>query len=126
MSPSKNPLKNLNPSAKYAIIELKEEGNKNAVQLYSERNKVTNLVDGIMEVVDYNAYDLKYISDADINYNPALGTGQIQIKDIHYVAYQYRTTWEMCQLLDQKYLHSSRRSIEDFYREATKNKWIKN
>ena len=34
MSPSKNPLKNLNPSAKYAIIELKEEGNKNAVQLF--------------------------------------------------------------------------------------------
>ena len=29
-----------------------------------------------------NAYDLKFISDADINYNPALGTGQIQIKDM--------------------------------------------
>lgn len=54
------------------------------------------------------------------------GTGQIQIKDIHYVTYQYRTTWEMCKLLDQKYLHSSRRTIEDFYREATKNQWIKN
>ena len=95
-------------------------------RVYSERNRKTGLVDGIMEVVDYNAYDLKYISDADINYNPALGTGQIQIKDIHYVTYQYRTTWEMCQLLDQKYLHSSRRTIEDFYREAKKNKWIKN
>lgn len=47
-------------------------------------------------------------------------------KDIHYVTYQYRTTWEMCKLLDQKYLHSSRRTIEDFYREATKNQWIKN
>lgn len=78
-----------------------------------------------MEVVDYNAYDLKYISDTDINYNPALGTGQIQIKDIHYVSHVYRTAWEMCQLLDGKYLHSSRRTIEDFYREATKNKWIK-
>ena len=94
--------------------------------VYSERNKDTGLVDGVMEVVDYNAYDLKFISDADINYNPALGTGQIQIKDIHYVTYQYRTTWEMCQLLDQKYLHSSRRTIDDFYREATKNQWIKN
>lgn len=59
------------------------------------------------------------------NINPALGTGQIQIKDIHYVTYQYRTTWEMCQLLDQKYLHSSRRTIDDFYREATRNQWIK-
>ncbi len=95
-------------------------------RVYSERNKVTGLVDGIMEIVDYQAYDLKFISDADINYNPSLGTGQIQIRDIHYVSYQYRTTWEMCQLLDQKYLHSSRRSIADFYREARKNRWIKN
>ena len=79
-----------------------------------------------MEVVDYNAYDLKFISDNDINYNPALGTGQIQIKDIHYVTYQERTTWEFCKLLDSKYLKSSRRTIEDWYREALKNKWIKN
>ena len=50
----------------------------------------------------------------------------IRVRDIHYVAYQYRTTWEMCQLLDQKYLRSSRRTMDDFYREAVKNKWIKN
>ncbi|MBO6219473.1 MAG: hypothetical protein J6N81_07870 [Treponema sp.] len=55
-----------------------------------------------MEIVDYNAYDLKHISDSDISYNPALGTGQIQIKDIHYVTTELRTTWEMCQLLDKK------------------------
>lgn len=67
-------------------------------RVYSERN----IVDGIMEVIDYNAYDLKFISESDISYNPALGTGQIPIKDIHYVTYQYRTTWEMCQLLDKK------------------------
>ncbi len=94
-------------------------------KVYSERNENSGLVDGVMEIVGYNAYDLKYIGDNDISYNPALGTGQIQIKDIHYVTYQYRTTWEMCQLLDKKYLHSSRRTIEDFYREAKKNKWIK-
>lgn len=109
----------VDPDYMFIILSIKH-------RVYSERNRKTGLVDGIMEVVDYNAYDLKYISDADINYNPALGTGQIQIKDIHYVTYQYRTTWEMCQLLDQKYLHSSRRTIEDFYREAKKNKWIKN
>lgn len=107
------------PDFMFIILSIKH-------RVYSERNKVTGLVDGIMEVVDYNAYDLKFISDSDINYNPALGTGQIQIKDIHYVTYQYKTTWEMCQLLDQKYLHSSRRTINDFYREAIKNKWIKN
>ena len=94
-------------------------------KVYSEKNKNTLLMDGIMEIIDYNAYDLKYIGDSDISYNPALGTGQIQIKDIHYVSYKNRTTWELCQLLDQKYLHSSRKSFEDFYREAIKNKWIK-
>lgn len=109
----------MDPDFMFIILSIKH-------QVYSERNKVTGLVDGVMEIVDYNAYDLKFISDADINYNPALGTGQIQIKDIHYVSYQYRSTWEMCQLLDQKYLHSSRKSIEDFYREARKNQWIKN
>lgn len=107
------------PDFMFIILSIKH-------RVYSERNQKTGLVDGIMEVVDYNAYDLKFISDADINYNPALGTGQIQIKDIHYVTYQYRTTWEMCQLLDKKYLHSSRRTIDDFYREAVKNYWIKN
>lgn len=108
----------LDPDYMFIILSIKHK-------VYSERNKDTGLVDGIMEVVSYNAYDLKFISDADISYNPALGTGQIQIKDIHYVTYQYRTTWEMCRLLDHKYLHSSRRTIEDFYREARKNKWIK-
>ena len=29
----------------------------------------TNLMDGIMEVVDYNAYDIKYLSPRDISYN---------------------------------------------------------
>lgn len=109
----------VDPDYMFIILSIKH-------RVYSERNRETGLVDGVMEVVDYNAYDLKFISDADINYNPALGTGQIQIKDIHYVTYQYRTTWEMCQLLDYKYLHSSRRTIEDFYREARKNGWIKN
>lgn len=95
-------------------------------RVYSQRNKTSGLMDGIMEIVDYNTYDLKFISDEDLSYNPALGTGQIQVKDIHYITFQYRTTWQMCQLLDQKYLNSSRRTFEDFYREATKHKWIKN
>lgn len=106
------------PDFMFIILSIKHK-------VYVQRNADTGLMDGIMEVVDYNAYDLKFISDADINYNPALGTGQIQIKDIHYVSRQYRTTWEMCQLLDSKYLHSSRRTIEDFHREAAKNGWIK-
>lgn len=108
----------IDPNFMFIILSIKHK-------VYSEKNSISGLMDGIMEIVDYNAYDLKYIGDADINYNPALGTGQIQIRDIHYVTYEYRTTWEMCQMLDKKYLHSSRRTIDDFYREAKRNKWIK-
>ncbi len=106
------------PDFLFVILSIKHN-------LYSQKNPKTDLIDGILEIVGYNAYDLKFVSEADINYNPALGTGQIQIKDIHYVTKEYRTTWEMCQLLDQKYLHSSRKTVEDFYREAKKNRWIK-
>ena len=48
------------PDFMFIILSIKH-------RVYSERNKETGLVDGIMEVVDYNAYDLKFISDADIN-----------------------------------------------------------
>lgn len=106
------------PDFMFIVLSLKHK-------VYSERNHKTKLMDGVMEIVRYNAYDLKFLSDNDISYNPALGTGQIQIKDIHYVEYEYRTTWEFCQLLDRKYLNSSRRSFDDWYREAVKNKWIK-
>lgn len=105
------------PDFMFIILSIKHK-------VYSEKNKNTGLMDGVMEIVDHNEYDLKFISEHDINYNPALGTGQIQIKDIHHVSYEYRTTWEMCKLLDEKYLNSSRRTIDDFYREAKKNKWL--
>jgi len=106
------------PDFMFIILSLKHK-------VYSERNQQTKLIDGVMEIVKYNAYDLKYISNSDLNYNPALGTGQIQIKDIHYVEHEYRTTWEFCQLLDSKYLHSTRRTFTDWYREAIRNKWVK-
>ena len=106
------------PDFMFIVLSIKHK-------VYSERSRTTGLIDGIMEITDYKAYDLKYISDADISYNPALGTGQIQVKDIHYVSMQYRTTWEMCQMLDRKFLHSKRRTFMDFYREAVKNKWLK-
>ena len=68
----------IDPDYMFIILSVKHK-------VYSQRNKNTGLMDGIMEIVDYNAYDLKFIGESDINYNPALGTGQIQIKDIHYV-----------------------------------------
>lgn len=106
------------PDFMFVILSLKHK-------VYSDRNMTTELMDGVMEVVDYNAYDLKYISAADISYNPALGTGQIQIKDIHYVSREDRTVWEFCQLLDFKYLRSRDKTIITWEREARKNGWIK-
>lgn len=108
----------VDPDFMFIILSIKH-------YVHSVKNPQTKLIDWIMQITSYNAYDLKFISDDDISYNPALGTGQIQIKDIHYVSYQYRTTWEMCRLLDHKYLNSTRRNFEDFYREARRNKWLK-
>lgn len=106
------------PDYIFIILSLKH-------RVYSTRNKKSGLMDGIMEVVKYNAYDLKYLSSRDLNYNPALGTGQIQIRDIHYVEIEKRTTWEFCQLLDRKYLQSSKRSYEQWLDLAQKKEWIK-
>ena len=94
-------------------------------KVYSVRNHESGLMDGIMEVTKYNAYDIKYLSDADISYNPALGTGQIQIRDLHYVGFVKRTSWEFCQILDRKYLASSRRSFDNWLMLAKRFQWIK-
>ena len=107
------------PDFLFIILSIKHK-------VFSQRNETTMMIDGIMEITDAQAYDLKYISDYDINYNPALGTGQIQIKDIHYVNYQCHTAWEFCQMLDKKYLRSSRRTEDDWFREARLHGWIKN
>ncbi len=106
------------PNYLFVILSLKHK-------VYSVRNHQTKLMDGIMEVVKYNAYDIKYLSDSDISYNPALGTGQIQIRDIHYVTIEKRTAWGFCQLLDKKYLASSRRSFNNWLDLANKFRWIK-
>ncbi len=106
------------PDYIFIILSLKHK-------VYSTRNADTGLMDGIMEVVAYNAYDLKYLSTRDISYNPALGTGQIQVRDIHYVDIEERTTWDFCQMLDRKYLQSARRSLEQWMELANKNGWIK-
>ncbi|MDR1245207.1 MAG: hypothetical protein LBJ98_04460 [Endomicrobium sp.] len=106
------------PDFMFIILSIKHK-------VYSQKNCNTNLIDSIMEIVGYNAYDLKFISDKDISYNPALGSGQLQIKDIYYISFTKRTTWEFCQLLDTKYLKSSKKSMADWYKEAKKNKWIK-
>ena len=77
-----------------------------------------------MEVVDFNAYDLKFLSSQDISYNPALGSGQLQIRDIHYVTKEVRTTWEFCKLLDKKCI-ASRKGFKGWLRYAKQYGWIK-
>ena len=102
----------------FVILSLKHK-------VFCQKNNQTGLMDGIMEVVKYNAYDIKYISEPDISYNPALGTGQLQIRDIHYVNLEKRTTWEFCQILDAKYLSSKKRTFNDWLELAIQNGWIK-
>ncbi|MBI5649568.1 MAG: restriction endonuclease [Chloroflexi bacterium] len=92
-------------------------------RVYGERDAATGMTNGIMEVVAFAAYDLKYISAADLNYNPALGTGQLQIRDIHYVEIEMRTTWEFLQMLDAKFIRSQGKKV--WLALARKYEWIK-
>lgn len=106
------------PDYIFIILSLKH-------RVYSTKNADKLMMDGIMEIVGHKVYDLKYVSSQDLNCNPALGYGQIQIKDINYVTIEKRTTWEFCQLLDRKYLNSNKRSFENWLEIAKKFEWIK-
>jgi hypothetical protein len=106
------------PDYLFVILSLKH-------RVYSTRDAKTKMMNGVMEVVGHNAYDLKFLSSADISYNPALGTGQLQVRDIHYVTTKRRSTWEFCKLLDEKYMNSSRRSFGQWLAMAKKSGWIK-
>lgn len=105
------------PDYIFIILSLKH-------RVYSTKNPQTGLMDGIMEVVEHNSYDLKYLSASDISYNPALGSGQLQVRDIHYVTITQRTTWEFCQLLDRKVINS-KKGFKGWLTMAKKNEWIK-
>ena len=105
------------PDYLFVILSIKHK-------VYSEREHKTKMMMGVMEIVDFNAYDLKYLSSQDISYNPALGSGQLQVRDIHYVSKEIRTTWEFCQLLDKKCL-ASRTGFAGWLRYAKQYEWIK-
>ncbi|NOS87623.1 MAG: restriction endonuclease [Methylococcaceae bacterium] len=106
-----------NPDYIFIILSVKHS-------VYSTKDPITEMMMGIMEIVDFKSYDLKYIADSDISYNPALGTGQIQIKDIHYVTYQKHSTWEFCQLLDRKCI-ASHKGFPAWLNYANQYGWIK-
>jgi hypothetical protein len=104
------------PDFIFTILSLKHK-------VYSERDPFNQTIKGIMEVVACNAYDLKYLSDTDLSYNPALGSGQLQVRDIHYVQTTERTVWEFCQLLDRKCI-ASKKGFTGWLEYAKKNDWI--
>ena len=105
------------PDYLFVILSIKH-------RVYSKKDRESDMMMGVMEVVDFNAYDIKYLSHSDISYNPALGTGQIQVRDIHYVTIQHRTVWEFCQLLDRKCI-ASKKGFHGWFEYAQKNEWIK-
>lgn len=104
------------PDYIFVILSLKHK-------VYGEKEAETGMTNGIMEVVSYSVYDLKYVSENDLCYNPALGTGQLQIKDIHYVTEVKRTVWEFCQMLDKKYIRS--KGEEPWLKLANTFGWLK-
>jgi hypothetical protein len=91
-------------------------------KVFTEKSDNLKITNGIMEVVSHNIYDLKYISSKDISYNSALGTGQIQIKDIHYVTREVVTVDKFLQMLDEKYIKSN--GLDKWLILAKKFKWI--
>jgi hypothetical protein len=87
------------PDYIFVILSLKHK-------VYGEKDQKNGMTNGTMEVTSYSVYDLKYVAEKDISYNPALGTGQLQIRDIHYVGEEIRTTAQFCEFLDKKYKKS--------------------
>ena len=53
------------PDYIFIVLSLKHK-------VFSERFPETGMTNGVMEVVSYSVYDLKYISERDLSYNPAL------------------------------------------------------
>lgn len=105
------------PDLIFIILSIKHK-------VYSSKDEITNMMMGVMEVVDFNAYDLKFITASDISYNPALGTGQLQVRDIHYVTLQERTVWEFCHMMDRKCI-SSKKGFGGWFEYANTYGWIK-
>ncbi|MEK6645961.1 MAG: restriction endonuclease [Candidatus Firestonebacteria bacterium] len=104
------------PDYIFLILSLKHK-------VFSEKADNDGITNGIMQVTAYHVYDLKYVSSKDLNYNPALGTGQMQIKDIHYVEEERKTAEQFIKMIDDKYIKS--KGINFWLKLAEKFNWIK-
>ncbi len=104
------------PDYIFLILSLKH-------RVFSEKADDDGITNGIMQVNSYHVYDIKYVSAKDLNYNRALGTGQMQIRDIHYVEEERKTTEQFIKMIDKKYIVS--KGIESWLKLAKKYGWIK-
>ena len=104
------------PDYIFLVLSLKHK-------VFSEKADGNGITNGIMQVTAYNVYDIKYVSAKDLNYNPALGTGQMQIRDIHYVDEERKTTEQFIRMIDEKYIKS--KGLKPWVKLAEKFHWIK-
>jgi hypothetical protein len=100
----------------FLILSLKHK-------VFCEKADNDGITNGIMQVAAYHVYDIKYVSSKDLNYNPALGTGQLQIRDIHYVEEEKKTTEQFVKMIDKKYIKS--KGLKPWIKLAEKHQWIK-
>lgn len=104
------------PDYVFLILSLKHK-------VFSEKADNNGITNGIMQVTAYHVYDIKYVSSKDLNYNPALGTGQLQIRDIHYVDEEKKTTEQFIKMIDEKYIRS--KGLKPWLKLAEKYQWVK-
>ena len=104
------------PDYIFLILSLKHK-------VFSEKADGDGITNGVMQVTGYHVYDIKYVSSKDLNYNSALGTGQMQIRDIHYVDEERKTVAQFIKMIDDKYIKS--KGIKPWIKLAKKFDWIK-
>lgn len=104
------------PDYIFLILSLKH-------RVFSEKADENGITNGIMQVTAYHVYDIKYVSARDLTYNPALGTGQMQIRDIHYVDEERKTVEQFIRMIDDKYIRS--KGLKLWIKLAEKFEWIK-
>lgn len=104
------------PDYIFLVLSLKHK-------VFSEKADGNGITNGVMQVNACHVYDIKYISEKDLNYNSALGTGQMQIRDIYYVDEERKTTEQFIKMVDEKYINS--KGLKPWLKLAEKYKWIK-
>jgi hypothetical protein len=104
------------PDYIFLILSLKHK-------VFSEKADDDGITNGIMQITSNNIYDIKYLSSKDLSYNPALGTGQLQIRDIHYVDVEKKKTAQFIKMIDEKYIKS--KGLKSWIKLAEKFEWIK-